>query len=112
MGEISTRVWLDESLWNKIRERAVADDLTVRELIPRLVERALAAPPARAEPKTEPAVAPPPAARETAEPGLPTIVLSDLYHCDVCGGQVKLGGLTIHMGKHMKERQTAEAERS
>lgn len=114
MGEVSTRIWLDEGLWDEIRSRAIADGVTVRELLPRLVAQALSGPSARAEPQvpTAPGGAGSPAAGAVAESGPPVLVLSDVYRCDVCGAQVKLGGMTIHMGKHAKERQAPETERS
>lgn len=118
MREVSTRVWLGEKVWTELQNRAAAEGTTVRELIPRLVGRGLtgSAEPAPAVGPAAPATTqrPGPTPAESAEPeaGPPVIVLSSLYRCDVCGGQVKLGGLTIHMGKHMKERQAADAERS
>jgi len=113
LGEISTRIWLDEGLWDEIRSRAIADGVTVRELLPRLVAQALSGASARAEPPVPaPRSAGSSAASAAAESGPPVLVLSDIYRCDVCGAQVKLGGMTIHMGKHMKERQAPEAERS
>ncbi|HEX5505424.1 MAG TPA: hypothetical protein VFW96_22595 [Thermomicrobiales bacterium] len=113
MTEISTRVWLEEGQWDTVRERAVAEGTTVRALIPRLLERALAGGPPRPEaapPPPAPAPPPPPAATEDAGP--PVVALAPVYTCAVCGAQVRAGGLSNHLGKHLKEQQAAEAERS
>lgn len=112
MAEMSTRVWVNEKLWDELRSRAIVEGITVRELIPRMLSGALSAAPA-ATPQAGPIAGAAPAATAAPEPGPPVVVLSDVYRCDVCGGQVKVGGLTIHMGKHAKERQAAaEEERS
>ncbi len=105
MGEVSTRIWLDERLWDHLRTRALAEGVTVRELLPRLVRQAVAGPVS----PTQPA---PPAVRSPAEAGLPTVVLAEMYRCDVCGAEVRPGGLSNHLGRHLKERQAGAAERS
>jgi len=113
VSEISTRVWLDERLWDDVRHRAEAEGTTIRELIPALVRLVVTGSPIAEE---RPAViAHPPAdapAPPLAEPGLPTVALSDVYQCGVCGAQIRLGGLSNHLGRHLKEQQSAEAERS
>jgi hypothetical protein len=40
------------------------------------------------------------------------VPLADVYRCGVCGAEMRLGGVSNHMGKHKKEREAAEAERS
>ncbi|MGH2460150.1 MAG: hypothetical protein ACRDIY_14945 [Chloroflexota bacterium] len=113
MSEISTRVWLDERLWEDVRHRAEAEGTTIRELIPALVRRVVVGSPVLEE---RPAVATSPPAdaplAPAAEPGVPTVALSDVYQCGVCGAQIRLGGLSNHLGRHLKEQQAAEAERS
>ena len=118
MGEVSTRVWIDDALWEELRQRALADKTTVRELIPQLLQQGIghtqAAHPGADEAKA--ALPTPGVVSPGAEPGaeteVPVVELSDVYRCAVCGAQVKLGGLVIHMGKHLKERKAAEEERS
>lgn len=113
MSEISTRVWLDEELWQKVRNRAIADGTTVRELIPRLITQILSEAPAKGAPpaKARAVEAPiPVSAPETSGP--PVIELAEVYRCGVCGVDIKVGGLTIHMGKHMKELKAQQAEGS
>lgn len=106
MSELSTRVWLDERLWETVRGRAIAEGTTVRELIPRLVKQGVS-------PRLVPAVPPAPAAvSRPAPPGPPVVALSETYRCDECGAEVRLGGLSNHLGKHLKERQAPQAERS
>lgn len=112
MSEISTRIWLDEQLWHKVRSRAVAEGITVRELLPRLLGQIVTETPPKARPVAMPKVEVSPVITPVAESGPPTIVLSDIYRCGVCGTEVKVGGLTIHMGKHMKEQRANEGERS
>ncbi len=113
MSEISTRIWLDEALWHKVRSRAISEGTTIRELVPRLMGQMLGEPPASTGPSK---MAPPGQAGQepAAEAGtsLPVVVLSDLYRCGVCGAEVKVGGLTIHMGKHVKEQRANDGERS
>jgi hypothetical protein len=118
VSEISTRIWLDERLWNEVTDRAVTEGMTVRELIPRLVNRCLAVASAstwqtgsEAGP-IAPAGALPSPDSPAAEPGLPVVALSDIYRCGVCGAEVRLGGVSQHMNKHKKERESSEAERS
>ena len=113
MSEVSTRIWLDESLWNAIRERALAQGTTVRELLPDVIGQALAGvrpraekPAAVAAPVSAAAVVPP------SESGPPLAVLADVYQCAVCGMEVKLGGLSQHLGKHRREQEAPIAERS
>ncbi|MBI4318459.1 MAG: hypothetical protein HY675_08215, partial [Chloroflexi bacterium] len=108
MSEVSTRVWLNEELWQKVRDRAIADGTTVRELIPQLIGQSLREVATKGEPKKTPAVeAPTPTAAQRSS-GPPVIELAEVYRCGVCGTDVKMGGLTIHMGKHMKERQAQQ----
>jgi hypothetical protein len=112
LSELSTRVWLDERLWDGLRRRAVAEKVTVRELIPRLVARAMGEGPAAAVLPAATVPRAPTAATTQAESDLPVIPLAELYRCAVCEGQVKLGALAMHMNKHMKEQQAPNAERS
>ncbi len=113
MSEISTRVWLDERLWQKVRSRAVADGTTVRELIPRLIAQILSEAPTKGAPPAKARAVEAPIPVSTPETsGPPVIELSDVYRCGVCGADVKMGGLTIHMGKHMKELKVQQAEGS
>ncbi len=113
MSDISTRIWLDERIWDRVRRRAEAEQTTIRELIPRLVSQVLdtsstvSEPPATATPTSTPS----PSAT-TTETGLPVVTLSDVYQCGVCGAQIRLGGLSNHLGRHQKEQQASEAERS
>ncbi len=94
MSEISTRVWLDEGLWQKVRNRAIADGTTVRELIPRLITQILSQAPTKgAPPGKARAVEVPPPPSTPATSGPPVIELSDVYHCGVCGTDVKVGGM-------------------
>lgn len=118
MSEISTRIWLDERLWNDLRSRAETEGVTVRELIPLLVRQVVSQGPAKdavvpqetpSAAARQPALAPSP---PPAEVGPPIVTLSDVYQCGVCGLQVRLGGLSNHLGRHLKEQQTADAERS
>lgn len=113
MGEISTRIWLDDRLWDKARRRAVAEGVTIRDLLPRLVGQALATLQRNAEP---PAAAAAPAAvpgiSEPALAGPPVVALSEAYRCGLCGAEVRVTALSNHLGKHIKERQALEAERS
>jgi hypothetical protein len=104
---------LEERLWNAVTNRAVTEGTTVRELIPLLVNQSLAAP--RTMQNSHPAavsVSAPPVAAEPGESGLPVMPLADIYRCGVCGAEMRLGGVSNHMGKHKKEREAAEAERS
>lgn len=113
LSEISTRIWLDEALWHKVRSRAISEGTTIRELVPRLIGQMLGESPASTRPST---MSPPSYAGQApaAEAGtsLPVVVLSELYRCGVCGAEVKVGGLTIHMGKHVKEQRANDGERS
>jgi hypothetical protein len=113
MGEVSTRVWLDERLWQEVTNRALSERTTVRELIPELVSRSLTADPATSEPalRTGPGAAPS-IESLAGENGPPVMALSDVYRCGVCGMEIRLGGVSQHMNKHKKEREAAEAERS
>lgn len=120
--EISTRVWLDEQLWDGLRNRAQAEQTTIRELIPDLLGRALSgearqpaapsSPPPLPKPAEPLASAPAPVVTPPAEAGPPVVALSDVYQCGVCGTQIRLGGLSNHLGRHLKEQQSAEGERS
>jgi hypothetical protein len=113
MSELSTRIWLDERLWAALRQRAIAEGVTIAELIPRLVQQTMTAPSGvRSQPAAAPAPAPTPEQSGPDEGDLPTAVLSPSYRCAVCGAEVRLGGLSNHLGKHLKERAASEAERS
>lgn len=112
MSDISTRVWLPEPLWDVVRARALADGTTVRELIPRLLDQAVTGRPTSGSDAAPVAVAATPATTAPAASEPPTVPLSDSYQCGVCGAQVRAGGLSNHLGKHLKEQQAAEAERS
>jgi hypothetical protein len=113
LTELSTRIWLEEGLWNQVSTRAIAEGTTLRELIPKLLGAAVSVQAAPAAPSPGSAAQVEREAGDSAEDtGPPVIVLSDVYCCAVCGAQVKVGGLTAHMGKHVKERQAVEAERS
>ena len=116
MSEISTRIWLDERLWNEVTDRAVTEGMTVREMIPRLVSQCLTVASAwQTGPEAGP-IAPtgasPSPDSPAAEPGPPVVALSDVYRCGVCGAEIRLGGVSQHMNKHKKERESSEAERS
>jgi hypothetical protein len=113
VNEISTRIWLDERLWDGIRKRAETEGITIRELIPRLVGEVLSEPSPRKEQtaSTSPAQTHP-AESPLAESGPPIVALSDVYQCGVCGAQIRLGGLSNHLGRHQKEQQAMDAERS
>jgi hypothetical protein len=113
LREVSTRVWLDGELWEQLSDRAIAEGVTVRDLVPRLVGQAIApAPPAPVARAPLVSATSAPAGAPPVESGPPILVLSDVYRCAVCDAVVKVGGLTIHMGKHMKELRAPEAERS
>lgn len=111
MSEISTRIWLDEHLWDGVRSRADAEGTTIRALIPELLAQSLASSVARAEPVRPPSVEAPPQTLSSPA-GPPVVGLSDNYLCGVCGAQIRLGGLSNHLGRHVKEQQAAEGERS
>lgn len=113
MSEISTRIWVDERLWDQLRSRAQAEGTTVRELIPLLVHQAVVSTPVRPE-VVPPATA---ASREPSPPAasdstIPVVPLSETYQCGICGAQVRLGGLSNHLGRHLKEQQASDTERS
>lgn len=114
MSELSTRVWLDERLWDTVRRRAIAEGTTIRDLIPRLVHQSVN-PVARVltpTPAPMPAPVTPPAspvATVTADSGPPVMVLAELYRCGECGAEVRLGGVSNHMGRHLKERQAPQS---
>lgn len=116
MSEISTRVWLDERLWDNVRRRAEAEGTTIRDLIPLLVGRVLTEPATAAirEQSSPPSSSPSPALAmgPAVESGPPVVALSDVYQCGVCGAQIRLGGLSNHLGRHLKEQQSTDAERS
>ncbi|MCL5257411.1 MAG: hypothetical protein M1319_06400 [Chloroflexi bacterium] len=113
MSEISTRVWLSDDLWQKVRKLAIARKTTVREEIPRLIGQALSESPSEPGlPAKAPSIGTSPTVPKQTESGLPIIELHEVYRCAVCGADVKVGGLTMHMGKHMKELRAREAERS
>lgn len=113
MSDISTRIWLDERIWDRIRRRAEAEQTTIRELIPRLVSEFLDKPTtasAQMAPAAPTTTSSP--SEATSESGVPVVALSDVYQCGVCGAQIRLGGLSNHLGRHQKEQQASEAERS
>ncbi len=116
LSEISTRIWLDEQLWNEVTNRATAEGTTVRELIPQLVSQCLTSSLASQVSPQMGAAAPAGAASShlspPSEPGPPVVVLSAVYRCGVCGAEVRLGGVSNHLGKHLKEQQSSEVERS
>lgn len=107
MSELSTRIWLDERLWEALLERAAREQTTTRELIPHLVGQAIAGRAATVPPPA-PTLPLPIAGDADGADGPPLMPLSEVYRCSVCGIQVRLGGVSQHMGKHLKERQAAE----
>ena len=112
MADISTRVWLDEDLWEAVRRRAVTEGVTVRELIPHLLGCALAqsGPGGQAGTAALP-VGPSGECTDTAAApgGPPEVPLAEAYICGVCGEELKLSRLSAHLGKHLKEQQASEA---
>jgi hypothetical protein len=98
VSEISTRVWLDERLRGEVSNQAIAEGMTVRELIPRLVSRSLAPHPAsqadRQVSLPTPAAVPASDESSTAQPGPPILALADVYRCGVCGAEIRLGGVS------------------
>lgn len=115
MSEVSTRIWLDERVWNEVASRAVLERTTVRELLPQLVSQSLggaATPVSEGDRQAVPSSSGSSAQAQTSEAGLPVIPLSDAYCCGVCEAEVRLGGVSNHLGKHKKEREASEAERS
>ena len=111
MAEISTRVWLDEDLWETMQRRAVAEGATVRELIPRLLGYVLAdlAPAGQAmtvTPRAGPTQECTPAAGGPS--GVPVVPLAEAYGCGICGEELRLSRLSAHLGKHLKELQASE----
>lgn len=113
MSEISTRIWLDEKLWQAVRDRAIAEGITARELIPRLLNQALSeALTVASHPPTIEASAGPPIERLLTEAGPPVVTVADVYRCAACNAEVKAGGIGIHISKHIKERQAQQLERS
>jgi hypothetical protein len=118
VSEISTRIWLDERLWEDLRSQAETEGITVRELIPLLV-RQVAGKGVAPEAAVSRESASAPARPLTPEPpplptagGPPIVTLTAEYQCGVCGVQIRMGGLSNHLGRHLKEQQSAEAERS
>ncbi|MBV9281229.1 MAG: hypothetical protein JOZ41_14205 [Chloroflexi bacterium] len=114
MSEVSTRIWLDDQLWEAVTNRAVTEGITVRELIPRLVDQSMTVAPApvgQAD-AAEPARTLPLPEIAEGEASLPILPLADVYRCAICGAEVRLGGVSNHLGKHKKEREASEAERS
>lgn len=114
MSEVSTRIWLDERLWNEIMDKAMSEGITVRELIPRLVRRSIMGAPTSARqggPAAE-AVSAPSTGSASPQQGPPVMALSDVYRCGVCDAEIRLGGVSQHMNKHKKEREASEEERS
>jgi hypothetical protein len=108
-----------------VSRRAIAEGTTVRELAPRLIEAGLrGAPhgsPAPATPAAPVPAAPPPptpsqpasapeAALALARP--PIVVMSELYTCGVCNAELKLGAVSQHVNRHLKEHLAAQAARS
>ena len=113
MSEISTRIWLEERLWDAVTNLAIREGTTVRELLPRLISRSLTEPYAGSgQPTFHLEESGPSAPGPAAEPGPPVAVLAEVYRCNECGAQIKLAGLSAHLGKHLRERQASEAERS
>jgi hypothetical protein len=125
VSEVSTRLWFEEPLWDAVSRRAIAEGTTVRELAPRLIEAGLrGAPhgsPAPATPAAPVPAAPPPptpsqpasapeAALALARP--PIVVMSELYTCGVCNAELKLGAVSQHVNRHLKEHLAAQAARS
>jgi hypothetical protein len=92
----------------------MTEGTTVRELIPQLVKQSLAASvqTRSATPAPQPAATPSINVETVAEDGMPVMPLADVYRCGICGAEMRLGGVSNHMGKHKKEREAAEAERS
>ncbi|MHB0875621.1 MAG: hypothetical protein ACYC5O_06225 [Anaerolineae bacterium] len=112
MTDISTRIWLDEGLWEAVRRRAIAEGATVRELIPQLLGCALA----QGGPGGQTGTAAPPGGPSgectlaaAASSGTPAVPLAEAYICGVCGEELKLSRLSAHLGKHLKEQQASEA---
>ena len=120
MSEVSTRIWLDEGLWDELRRRAIRERVLVRELIPRLLAqnavaavRAAVPPPPVAPPAATAPAAPPPAqASAPIDDGPPVVPMAEVYRCGVCGAEIKLGAVSQHINRHLKEAQAAEAARS
>ncbi len=112
MGATSTRIWLEDSLWDQVARMAVSEGTTVRELLPRLIAGSLAgslAPPLPSAPR---ATVGPAADEPSVTAGPPVVTLAEAYRCGECGAQIKTAGLSAHLGKHLRERQAAETERS
>ena len=101
MSQRSTRVWLEEELWEEMRRRSIAKGTTVRELIPHLLGQALSRSSGPAEAGERPPS--PPAIPEAEGEGPPTVPLAEEYRCGVCGGIYKLGGLSTHLRRHSDE---------
>lgn len=119
MSEVSSRLWFEERLWEALSRRAVAERTTVRELVPRLIGAALSGQPrvATAAPSPPPVQAPLPAslaapAGGEAASGPPVVPMAETYICGVCGAGIRLGGLSQHTNRHLKEHQAAQAQRS
>jgi len=98
VSEVSFRIWLDDALWETLRRRAVAERVTARDLIPRLLAQTAAGS------RPAPAAAAP--ARMGAT-GLPIVPLAEQYECGVCGATLRLGAVSQHVNKHLREHQAA-----
>jgi len=117
VSEVSTRIWLDEALWEELVRRATAQGTTIRELVPRLLAAALS-PSTTASEASAPG-SPAANARESreavageeggAQTGPTVVPLAEVYRCAVCGEEVRLSRLSAHLGRHLKESQTSEA---
>ncbi|MHB8576495.1 MAG: hypothetical protein ACYDCQ_14330 [Dehalococcoidia bacterium] len=118
MSEISTRVWLDERLWDAVRQRALREGATARDVIPQLVGQALSGARAAAAPVPQPATVPlpalapsPPQALAGGEPavgtsGFPIVPMAEQYECGVCHATLRLGAVSQHVNRHLKESQS------
>lgn len=95
MSEVSTRVWLDEALWDELRRRAIREGVLVRDLIPRL--------PAQNAAGAGRTVAP----GRPDDGGPPVAPMAEVYRCGACGAAVNQ-----HINRHHKKAQTAAAVRS
>jgi hypothetical protein len=130
VSEVSTRLWFEEPLWDAVSRRAIAEGTTVRELAPRLIEAGLRgaahgsalpttpaapAPAAAPTPLTPTPTPPQPAPATDAALALdrpPIVVMSELYTCGVCNAELKLGAVSQHVNRHLKEHLAAQAARS
>ena len=115
LSEVSTRLWFEEGLWNALSRRAIAEHITIRELAPRLVNEALRGatrPAAAPHPQPVQAPLPPAPVASDAAAGPPVVPMAETYICGVCGAEIKLGAVSQHINRHLKEQQAAQAARS